>query len=73
MDKQKFTFYYGIILIAVGLGVFIRIPEVVAQVATIDFFANKIGIVKFCSYALGCMLIVAGGIRVMKNYKSPKS
>lgn len=73
MDKNKLTFYYGIILIAVGIGVFIRIPEVVAQVATIEFFANKIGIVKFCSYALGCMLIVAGVIRVYKNYNSTRS
>ncbi len=73
MDKSKFTFYYGIVLIAVGIGVFIRIPEVVAQVATIAFFANKIGIVKFCFYALGCMLIVAGVIRVYKNYNVFKS
>ena len=73
MDKQRFTFYYGIILIAVGLGVFIRIPEVVTQMATIEFFANKIGIVKFCSYALGCMLILAGGIRVMRGHKASKS
>ena len=73
MDKRTVTFYYGIILIAVGIGVFIRIPDVVAQVATIEFFANKIGIVKFCAYALGCMLIIAGAIRVFKNYKFFKS
>lgn len=72
MDKPTLTFYYGLILIAVGIGVFIRVPEVVEQVSAIEFFANKIGIVKFCSYTLGTMLIVAGGIRVIRNYKSSK-
>ncbi len=69
MDKPKFTFYYGIILIAVGIGVFIRIPEVVSQVETIEFFKNKIGIVTFCFYFLGCLLVLAGGIRIFKSYK----
>lgn len=73
MDKPKFTFYYGLILIAVGIGVFIRIPEVVSQVSTIEFLANKIGVVKFCFYTLGVMLIAAGGIRIKKYHDSPKS
>lgn len=69
MDKRRFTFYYGLVLIAVGIGVFLRIPEVVSQVETIDFFKNKIGIVTFCFYFLGFLLVLAGGIRVVKNYK----
>ncbi len=69
MDKKKFTFYYGIILIAVGLGVFYRIPTVMPQVATIEFFSNKLGLVKFCFYVLGIFLVTAGAMRVYKNYK----
>jgi len=69
MDKQKLTFYYGIILIAVGIAVFIRIPQVIPQVETIVFFKNKIGIVKFCFYFLSFLLVLAGGIRVAGNYK----
>ncbi len=72
MDKRTFTFYYGIVLIAVGIGVFMRIPEVMPQVATIEFFREKIAIVKFCFYLLGGFLILAGGIRVFKNYRTPK-
>ncbi len=72
MDKRTFTFYYGIVLIAVGIGVFMRIPEVMPQVAAIEFFREKIAIVKFCFYLLGGFLILAGGIRVFKNYKNPK-
>ena len=69
MDKKKFRFYYGIILIAVGLGVFYRIPQVILQVETIEFFRQKIDLVKFCFYILGGLLILAGGIRIYKNYK----
>lgn len=69
MDKQKLTFYYGIILIVVGIAVFIRVPQVIPQIESIDFFKNKIGIVKFCSYFLGFLLVLAGGIRVARNYK----
>ena len=61
MDKQKLTFYYGIILIIVGIAVFIRVPQVISQIETIDFFKNKIGIVRFCSYFLGFLLVLAGG------------
>lgn len=69
MDKQRLKFYYGIILIVVGIGVFIRVPHVIPQIETIEFFKNKIGIIKFCSYFVGFLLVLAGSIRVVKNYK----
>ncbi len=69
MDKKKFTLYYGIILIAVGLGVIYRVPEVMVKVETIEFFSQKMLLVKSCSYILAALLILAGGIRVFKNYK----
>ncbi len=72
MDKKTFTFYYGILLIAVGLGVFYRIPQVMPQVAAIEFFSGKLLIIKFCFYILGILLVLAGGIRVFKNYNSNK-
>ena len=69
MDKRKFTFYYGIALMGVDIAVFFRIPEVVSQVETIEFFKNKIGVITFCFYFLGFLLVLAGGTRVVKNYK----
>ncbi len=69
MDKKTFTFYYGLVLIAVGFGVFYRIPQVMPQVASIEFFSEKLMLVKFCFYILGGLLVLAGGIRVFKNYK----
>ncbi len=70
MDKKKLAFYYGILLIAVGLGVFYRIPQVTPQIAQIEFFSQKMLLVKICFYILGGMLVLAGGIRVYKNRKS---
>ncbi|MBU3950898.1 MAG: hypothetical protein KJ658_02070 [Proteobacteria bacterium] len=69
MDKKTFTFYYGLVLIAVGLGVFFRIPQVMPKVAAIEFFSEKLMVIKFCFYVLGGLLVLAGGIRVFKNYK----
>jgi hypothetical protein len=69
MDKKKFAFYYGIVLIAVGLGVFYRIPDVTKQVADIAFFSSKLFIVRFCFYMLGIFLVIAGSIRVYRNFK----
>ncbi len=69
MDKKKINFYYGIVLILVGLAVFYRIPQVMPKIATIAFFAPKLFIAKACFYILGGLLVLAGCIRVYKNYK----
>ena len=69
MDKKNFGFYYGIVLVGVGLGVFYRIPQVVQQVATIEFFSQSLFLVRLSFYVLGVLLILAGGIRIYKNYK----
>jgi hypothetical protein len=69
MDKKKFRFYYGIVLIAVGLGVFYRIPQVMPQIETIEFFRQKLLVVKLCFYILGVFLILAGGIRIYRTRK----
>lgn len=69
MDKKNFRFYYGILLAAVGAGVFYRIPHVMQQVETIEFFSQKLLLVRASFYILGGLLILAGGIRIYKNYK----
>ena len=69
MDKKKIDFYYGIVITVVGLAVFYRIPQVMPRVSTIEFFEQKLFIVKACFYILGGLLVLAGGIRIYKNYK----
>jgi hypothetical protein len=72
MDKKNIRFYYGILLIAVGLGVFYRIPQVMPQIETIEFFKQKLLLVKLCFYILGLFLIVAGSIRIYRIRKIGK-
>lgn len=69
MGKKNINFYYGIVIIVVGLAVFYRIPQVMPRVATIEFFAQKLFIVKACFYILGGLLVLAGSIKIYKNYK----
>ncbi len=69
MDKKNFQFYYGIVLTAVGLGVFYRIPQVMPKVEAIEFFSQKLLAVKVSFYLLGAFLVLAGAIRIYKNYK----
>jgi len=69
MDKKKINFYYGIIITVVGFSVFYRIPQVMPRIATIDFFEQKLFIVKACFYIMGGLLVLAGSIRIYKNYK----
>ena len=69
MDKRKINFYYGIVLTLVGIAVFYRIPQVMPKIETIEFLAQKLFIVKASFYTLGSLLILAGSIRIFKNYK----
>ncbi len=69
MKKKKINFYYGIVLILVGIAVFFRIPQVMPRIETIEFFAQKISLVKICFYILGILLILSGSVRIYKNYK----
>lgn len=70
--NNKFKFYYGILLVFVGLCIFYRMPELIQQTEQIEFFKQKITGVKFCFYMLGVFLVVAGGIRIKNNFSSLK-
>ena len=69
MDKKKINFYYGIVITLVGIAVFYRIPLVMPKIETIEFLSQKLIVVKACFYILGALLILAGSIRIFKNYK----
>ncbi len=69
MDKKKINFYYGIVITLVGIAVFYRIPQVMPKIETIEFLSQKLVVVKACFYILGALLILAGSIRIYKNYK----
>jgi len=75
MEKNKihFQLIWGILLLAAGVGVFFRIPQVMPQIQTIKTFASIIGYIYFCFYLLGFLLILGGAKKIHANLKELKN
>jgi hypothetical protein len=58
---------WGAALLLAGIGVFVRIPQVMPQIAQIEQFAHITGIVRFCFYFIGIMLIGGGAKKIYDN------
>jgi len=56
---------WGILLVLAGLGVFYRIPQVMPQIKTIEYFRAVIPFIYFCFYLIGVLLIVGGGKKIV--------
>ena len=67
MEKRKIQLVWGAALMMAGLGVFYRIPQVMPKISEIAFFSGAPGIVKFCFYVLGVLLIFGGGKKIYDN------
>ncbi len=60
---------WGVILVLAGIGVFIRIPQVMPKIEEIEFFSAVLTWVRFCFYLLGVLLIGGGSKKVYENYR----
>ncbi len=60
---------WGVLLIAAGIGVFIRIPQVMPQIAQIEQFSSILSYIRFCFYLLGAMLIGGGAKKLWQHLK----
>ena len=58
---------WGAALLLVGIGVFFRVPQVMPKIAEIEQFANVTGIIRFCFYFIGFMLIGGGAKKIHAN------
>jgi hypothetical protein len=58
--KYQFQLVWGALLILAGIGVFIRIPQVMPQIEQLDYFKPIIHFVRFSFYLLGALLIGGG-------------
>ncbi|RJQ83703.1 MAG: hypothetical protein C4519_06420 [Desulfobacteraceae bacterium] len=58
---------WGIALLLAGLGVFVRIPQVMPQIAQLEVFAGATWIIRFCFYLIGIILI-GGGLKKIAGY-----
>ena len=57
---------WAIALILAGIGVFYRVPQVLPKVAQIDQFSDVMGIVRFCFYLMGVLLIGGGIMKIIR-------
>ena len=60
---------WGVLLLLAGIGVFIRIPQVMPKIEEIEFFSSVLMWVRFCFYLLGVLLIGGGLKKVNENYR----
>jgi hypothetical protein len=68
-NKAYFQLAWGILLLLAGIGVFFRIPQVMPQVKTIEYFASISWFVSFCFYLIGFLLIFGGSQKIYANYR----
>lgn len=69
MNKKKIQVIWGAVLVMAGFGVFYRIPQVMPKIQTIEAFSGAPGIIKFCFYFLGILLVFGGGKKIYDNYE----
>ncbi len=65
-DNVRFQTIWGIALVAMGIGVFFRIPQVMPRIAEIETFASAGMFIRFCFYFLGGALIYGGGRKLAR-------
>ncbi|PIE71680.1 MAG: hypothetical protein CSA22_02320 [Deltaproteobacteria bacterium] len=62
MDKRNIQMVWGTALLLMGIGVFFRVPKVMAQLGELPQFAGVSGFLRFCMYFIG-VILAGGGIR----------
>jgi hypothetical protein len=70
--KNSAQMIWGCALVLAGVGVFIRIPQVMPKIAQIESFANATGVIRVCFYLMGIFLIGGGIQKVYRYVKSSK-
>jgi Ni,Fe-hydrogenase I cytochrome b subunit len=68
--NANIQFIWGAALTLAGIGVFIRIPQVMPQLEKMEQFADVMGFVRFSLYLMG-VILVGGGLKKLYNYFRP--
>lgn len=64
---------WGLALLLAGVGLFIRIPQVMPQLVQLRVFAGATGIVRFCLYLVGVILVGGGLQKIIRYFRPPPS
>lgn len=66
-NKSKLQLVWGVLLMVAGVGLLVRIPQVMPQIRQIEYFSGAIPFIYFCMYFMAVFLI-AGGARKLYRY-----
>jgi hypothetical protein len=71
MAKNKIfvQIVWGGALVLAGIGVFWMIPQKMAQIETIGSYSSALGLIRFCFYLIGVLLIGGGSKKIYDNYR----
>lgn len=58
---------WGILLFLAGVGVFIRIPQVMPQIEKIELYLPVLLFIRLCFYLIG-ILLIGGGLKKIYLY-----
>jgi len=58
---------WGILLFLAGVGVFIRIPQVMPQIEKIEIYTSVLLLIRLCFYLIG-ILLIGGGLKKIYRY-----
>ena len=75
MDSKKSTIQtiWGVALLLAGIGVFIRVPQVMPKIESIEQFSQISSIIRFSFYFMGALLIGGGAKKIYSNLKKPNT
>ena len=61
---------WGALLVLAGIGVFYRIPQVMARLQDVGRFSSESVFIRFCFYLMGTLLIGGGARKIYLNAKA---
>ncbi len=66
-NKKSLQMIWGILLFLAGVGVFIRIPQVMPQIEKIELYLPVLLFIRLCFYLIG-ILLIGGGLKKIYLY-----
>lgn len=68
-DQSVYTLIWGILLAAMGVALFFRIPQVMPQIAQIEQFVPLKPFIRFSFYLMAVLLLIGGGRKIYQFIK----
>ena len=67
-NRSSIQLIWGIALVLAGIGVFIRIPQVMPKIEQVEQFVVATIYIRFCFYFIGIVLIGGGSRKIYLYY-----